>query len=228
MKIFSSTSNANHINSAAASELYELTYRSKSGSYHQTWDLPTGTRLDPNTVYHVVFLPANGRSRISCLGPPSAASSGADRLVPHQHNTLHIRHRRLPINNSSPEHARSASEVRRPRTSRTSRSSRTSTNQTNPPTYDTGEIIKVAATFSDDNNPRHDTDYPEVPLQIGSNTRNATYAAGEDADKLEFHYTVVAADQDNDGITIGLELHDRQRPPDRRNRSGRRPRPRPR
>ena len=200
VKIFSSTSNANHINSAAASELYELTYRSKSGSYHQTWDLPTGTRLDPNTVYHVVFLPANGRSRISCLGPASAASSGAAdwSLISTIRSTSATGgYQSTTISGTCSLRIRGEAAKNVPYITELSYINE----PTNPPTYDTGEIIKVAATFSEGITP-DDTDYPEVPLQIGSNTRNATYAAGS-ADKLEFHYTVVAADQDNDGITIG-------------------------
>ena len=147
VKIFSSTSNANHINSAAASELYELTYRSKSGSYHQTWDLPTGTRLDPNTVYHVVFLPANGRSRISCLGPPSAASSGAAdwSLISTIRSTSATGgYQSTTISGTCSLRIRGEAAKNVPYITELSYF----TEPTRPPTYDTGEIIKVAATFT--------------------------------------------------------------------------------
>ena len=201
VKIFSSTSNANHINSAAASELYKLTYRTKSGN-HQTWDLPTGTRLDPNTVYHVVLLPANGRSRISCLGPGSAANSGAadwSLISTIRSTTATGGHQSTTISGTCSLRIRGEAAKNGPYITEISYF----TEPNRPPTYDTGEIIKVAATFNETITP--DTNnYPAIPLQVGSNTRNANYAPGGDANKVEFHYTVVAADQDNDGITIGL------------------------
>ena len=74
--------------------------------------------------------------------------------------------------------------------------------QVNSPTYDTGETIELTATFSeavtvDTANP------PHLTLTIGGHTRQATYhAAGSSGKKIGFRYTVVAADRDDDGISI--------------------------
>ena len=201
VKIFSSTSNANHPDSAAASELYELTYRSKSGSYHQTWDLPTGTRLDPNTVYHVVLLPANGRSRIICLGPSSAASSGATdwSLISTIRSTSATGgHQPTIISGTCSLRIRGEAAKDGPHITDLSYS----TEPTQTRTYDTGDTIKVAATFSEAVTVST-TNPPTLPLKIGSNTRSASYVSGDSTTtKLVFSYAVVAGDQDNDGITI--------------------------
>ena len=201
VKIFSSSSNANHPSSAPASELYELTYRSKSGSNHQTWDLQTGTRLDPNTAYHVVLLPANGRSRITCLGPDSAASSGAtdwSLISTIRSTTATGGDQSLLISGTCSLRIRGEAAKDGPHITDLSYSSE----PTQPPTYDTSDTIKVEATFSEAVTVST-TNPPMLPLKIGSNTRSATYLATDSTTtKLVFSYAVVAGDQDNDGITI--------------------------
>ena len=201
VKIFSSTTHTNHIDRAAASELYELTYRSKSGSYHQTWDLPTGTRLDPNTTYHVVFLPANGRSRITCLGPASATSSGATdwSVISTIRSTTATGGDQLTLISGTCS-LRIRGEAAKDGPHITDLSYSTEPTQTR--TYDTGDTIKVAATFSEAVTVST-TNPPTLPLKIGSETRSATYVSSESTTtKLVFSYTVLATDQDDDGITI--------------------------
>ena len=201
VKIFSSTSNANHPDSAAASELYKLTYRSKRGSYSQTWDLPTGTRLDPNTAYHVVLLPANGRSGITCLGPASATSSGAtdwSLISTIRSTTATGGHQPTIISGTCSLRIRGEAAKDGPHITDLSYS----TEPTQTRTYDTGDTIKVAATFSEAVTVST-TNPPTLPLKIGSETRSATYVSSESTTtKLVFSYAVVAGDQDNDGITI--------------------------
>ena len=72
----------------------------------------------------------------------------------------------------------------------------------NAPTYDTGETIELTATFSEAVSVNASST-PYVPLTIGEHTRRATHhAAGSSATELVFRYTVVAADRDDDGISI--------------------------
>ena len=73
-------------------------------------------------------------------------------------------------------------------------------------TYDTGDDITVAVTFSEavtvDGS-------PQVALDIGGDTRNAVYRSGGDTDRLVFAYTVVDADHGPDGFATqgnALEL----------------------
>ena len=71
-----------------------------------------------------------------------------DRLVPHQHNTLHNRHRRRPINTHLGTCSlRIRGEAAKDGPHITGLSYSTEPTQTR--TYDTGDIIKVAATFSE-------------------------------------------------------------------------------
>ncbi len=48
----------------------------------------------------------------------------------------------------------------------------------------------------------HVTGAPVLTLSIGANNRAAAFAGGSGTDTLRFHYTVVAADRDADGISI--------------------------
>ena len=74
--------------------------------------------------------------------------------------------------------------------------------QVNSPTYDTGETIELTATFSE-NVSVNASSTPHVALTIGNATRTAAYhAAGSSGKKLVFRYTVVAADRDDDGISL--------------------------
>ena len=66
-------------------------------------------------------------------------------------------------------------------------------------TYHNGDAIEVTATFGENVTV---TGTPQIPMTIGSNTRNATYESGSGGTELVFSYTVVTADVDNDGIEI--------------------------
>ena len=48
----------------------------------------------------------------------------------------------------------------------------------------------------------HVTGAPVLTLSIGANNRAASFAGGSGTDTLRFHYTVVAADRDDDGISV--------------------------
>ena len=48
----------------------------------------------------------------------------------------------------------------------------------------------------------HVTGAPVLTLSIGAHTRAASFAGGSGTDTLRFHYTVVAADRDDDGISV--------------------------
>ena len=48
----------------------------------------------------------------------------------------------------------------------------------------------------------HVTGAPVLTLSIGANVRAASFAGGSGTDTLRFHYTVVAADRDDDGISV--------------------------
>ena len=66
--------------------------------------------------------------------------------------------------------------------------------------YATGDEVRVAVTFSEAVTA---SGAPQLALEIGSDTRQASYRAEESTDTvLVFGYTVTAADHDNDGIAI--------------------------
>ncbi len=72
-----------------------------------------------------------------------------------------------------------------------------------PPTGDTferGDAIAVTVTF---NRAVDVTGTPQLALGIGTQTRQAAYASGTGTTALVFQYTVVTADVDADGISIG-------------------------
>ena len=69
------------------------------------------------------------------------------------------------------------------------------------------------------------TGTPQVALTVGAQTRQADYASGTGTYTLTFHYTVVAADADADGIEhrrerVGAEQRDAQRRPRRHDCGG--------
>ena len=75
-------------------------------------------------------------------------------------------------------------------------------------TYERGEVIRVGVTFThgrDSNRPQavDVTGTPQLALGIGTQTRQASYASGTGTARLVFHYTVVQADVDTDGISVG-------------------------
>ena len=67
-------------------------------------------------------------------------------------------------------------------------------------TYGLGERIEVQVTFA---RPVTVTGTPRLALTIGTQTRQASYVSGTGTAALVFRYTVVAADADTDGISVG-------------------------
>ena len=197
LKLYSST-HSNNLIEGTNTEIFTFTYASSNGRW-RTFLAPTGTRLAPNTTYHLNIVPDGADA--ACLTTGSLGDSGGqDWSIMNTINTTNSQGATTLIvfpNVSCLIRIRGEAATDVPYITELSYI----TEPTNPPTYDTGEIIKVAATFNETITP-DDRNYPAIPLQIGSNTRNATYTGGGAADKLEFHYTVVAADQDNNGITI--------------------------
>ncbi len=67
-------------------------------------------------------------------------------------------------------------------------------------TYELGERIEVGVSF---NRGVAVTGTPQLALEIGSDTVQASYASGSGTKTLAFRYTVTAADADANGISIG-------------------------
>ena len=63
-----------------------------------------------------------------------------------------------------------------------------------------GEHLDVTADFGYDVTV---TGTPRIAVVVGSSTRYATYHKGSGTEKLVFRYTVVAADSDTDGVSLG-------------------------
>ena len=67
-------------------------------------------------------------------------------------------------------------------------------------TYGLGDVIEATVTF---NKAVDVTGTPQLALGIGEQTRQASYASGTGTASLVFRYTVVAADADSVGLSIG-------------------------
>ena len=67
-------------------------------------------------------------------------------------------------------------------------------------TYAIGDVISLTATFAE---AMTVTGTPRIALTVGSATRHAAYASGSGSTELVFSYTVVAGDEDTDGIAVG-------------------------
>ncbi len=67
-------------------------------------------------------------------------------------------------------------------------------------TYGRTERIEVEVSFT---RPVDVTGTPQLALGIDTLTRQASYASGSGTNTLAFHYTVVAADADSTGISVG-------------------------
>ncbi|QJR12279.1 hypothetical protein DSM104443_03364 [Usitatibacter rugosus] len=67
-------------------------------------------------------------------------------------------------------------------------------------TYDTGQNLDFTVNWSEAVTV---TGTPQIALTIGATTRQATYQSGSGTSALLFRYTVVAGDNDGDGITVG-------------------------
>ena len=81
-------------------------------------------------------------------------------------------------------------------------------------TYGRGETIEVAVTFADDGPGDQavylsgcDAGYPRLDLSIGARTRQAQYFTGSGTPRLVFRYTVLAQDEDDDGISVPGVVH---------------------
>ena len=73
--------------------------------------------------------------------------------------------------------------------------------------YGIGETIQVTVTFTE---PVNVTGTPQLTLRIGSKDKKAGYDSGTGTANLVFEYTVVAGDEDTDGVSIAknsLELN---------------------
>ena len=75
---------------------------------------------------------------------------------------------------------------------------------TSDDTYGLGQVITARVTFNED---IAVTGTPELTLTIGSNSRTATYSAGNST-HADFTYTVQASDRDTDGISIAANSLD--------------------
>lgn len=81
-------------------------------------------------------------------------------------------------------------------------------------TYGRGETIEVAVTFADDGPGDQavylsgcSAGYPRLDLTVGAYTRQARYFTGSGTPRLVFRYTVLAQDEDADGISIPGVVH---------------------
>ena len=202
VKIFTSTTPAREFDKSADEELYALTHRSGTANW-KTYDFPAGARLDPNKTYHLALLPQSGAAT-TCLttSDTTEESSGAqDWTIIHQvlRTNAAGQSTATAFENSSCKF-RLFGHAAKDEPHITDLSYSTEPTQTR--TYDTGDTIKVATTFSEAVTVST-TNQPTLPLKIGSETRTATYVSSESTTtKLVFSYVVVAADRDDDGITI--------------------------
>ena len=202
VKIFTTTTPAREFDKSADEELYALTHRSGTANW-KTYDFPAGARLDPNQTYHLALLPQSGATT-TCLTTSDTTEespSAQDWTIIHQvlRTNAAGQSTATAFANSSCKF-RLSGQAAKDEPHITDLSYSTEPTQTR--TYDTGDIIKVAATFSEAVGVSS-TDPPTLPLKIGSNTRTASYVSGDSSTtKLVFSYVVVAADRDDDGITI--------------------------
>ena len=70
-------------------------------------------------------------------------------------------------------------------------------------TFERGEAIEATVTFTQAVDVDTTGGTPQLALNVASNTRQANYVSGSGGTSLVFRYTVVQADVDNDGISIG-------------------------
>lgn len=69
-------------------------------------------------------------------------------------------------------------------------------------TYGIGEALTFIVNFNQNVTVNTGGGVPYLPLTIGSATRYATYTSGTGTSALEFAYTIIAGDNDNDGIAL--------------------------
>ncbi len=70
-------------------------------------------------------------------------------------------------------------------------------------TYGRDEAIEVEVTFTRGVNVVTTGGTPQLALEVGANTRQASYVSGTGTKVLTFRYVVVALDEDTDGIEVG-------------------------
>ena len=70
-------------------------------------------------------------------------------------------------------------------------------------TYGAGEEIVATVTFDRPVKVDGDDDAPSLELDVGGTARQAAYSSGSGDAELLFSYTVVAGDEDADGVSIG-------------------------
>ena len=70
-------------------------------------------------------------------------------------------------------------------------------------TFERAEPIEATVTFAHAVDVDTTGGTPQLALNVGSNTRQASYVSGTGTTELKFRYTVVQADVDNNGITVG-------------------------
>ncbi len=73
-------------------------------------------------------------------------------------------------------------------------------------TYALGETLSFTVNFNENVVVNTTGGNPRIPLTIGTNTRYATYVSNPVSDALLFTYTVVAGDNDTDGISVGTHI----------------------
>ena len=71
--------------------------------------------------------------------------------------------------------------------------------------YTEGEVIELTVTFSEVVTLETGTGTPRLPLMVGDDTRDAEYTATAPAATAVFNYTVVAGDNDDDGVAVAAD-----------------------
>ena len=204
VKLYSSTDASTPTQRVPSTELWSFNNPDTFGPGIRLFTAPYGTILEPSTTYHVVVVPAEGT--FSCReqvgsGEDAGKAPGwsiIDRAwkVDSEIQTtgsfsmmacrVRIRGKVVPDAPHITDLSYTGSPV-------------------SAPIYDTGATVEVTATF-DEAVDVATSDPPVLPLEIGANTRDATYVAADSTTtKLVFGYTVVAGDRDDDGVTIGRD-----------------------
>ena len=72
--------------------------------------------------------------------------------------------------------------------------------------YTAGEVIELTVTFSEVVTVETGAGTPQLPMTVGTITRNAEYTATAPATTAVFNYTVVAGDEDDDGVEVEADM----------------------
>ena len=204
VKLYSSTDASTPTQRVPSTELLSFNNPDTFGAGIRLFTAPYGTILEPSTTYHVVVVPAvgtfscreqNGSGEDAGKAPGWSIIDRAWKVDSEIQTTgsfsmmacrVRIRGKVVPDAPHITDLSYSGSPV-------------------SAPIYDTGATVEVTATF-DEAVDVSTSDSPVLPLEIGANTRDATYVAADSTTtKLVFGYTVVAGDRDGDGVTIGRD-----------------------